>query len=213
MKEITDSMLEELRERVRGEMSEKRFYHTLAVEHMTARLCSLFCPEHTQKMRAAALLHDLTKEIKSTGQIALCKELGIAVSDFDIASPKTFHAKTAAALIARDFADYSDPMIVNAVRWHTTGHANMTLTEQILYLADYIDDSRTFDSCVALRRLFWDAAPERMDAEARLAHLHRVLIRSFDVTIADLVEEGRPIAPDTVDARNALLLNLMTTGE
>ena len=159
-------------------------------------------------MRAAALLHDLTKELGGDKQLALCDTLGLAVSETDRFSPKTFHARTAAAMIERDFEEYDCPTIVNAVRWHTTGRAEMTITEQVLYLADYIDDSRTFESCVALRKTFWDANPEEMDEETRLVHLYRVLLQSFDMTIADLVEAGKIIATDTLRARNALLLKL-----
>ena len=211
MKEITEEMLVALRDRVRSNMSDKRFVHTLAVEDMAARLCALFCPAHTQSMRAAALLHDLTKELGAKAQIELCEQLGLSVTDFDRAAPKTFHARTAAALIERDFPDFDDSMIVNAVRWHTTGHADMTLTEQILYLADYIDDSRTFEACAKLRQMFWDAEPANMSEKERLFHFYRVLMRSFDMTVADLVEEGKQIAPDTVNARNSLLLRLMQT--
>lgn len=209
MKEITEKMLAELRERVRSEMSEARFAHTLAVEEMTVRLCALFCPEYMQKMRAAAILHDLTKEVRPAEQVKLCEELGLAVSNFDRSSPKTFHARTAAARIARDFEEFDDPMIVNAVRWHTTGCAEMGLTDELLYLADYIDESRTFESCVALRRMFWDAEPEKMDEEERMNHLRTVLLRSFDVTISDLISEGKTVAIDTLMARNALLLQQM----
>ena len=46
-------------------------------------------------------------------------------------SPKTYHAKTAAARIVRDYPEFADPIIIDAVRWHTTGHAGMTLTEQV----------------------------------------------------------------------------------
>ena len=205
MKEITDAALAELRGRIKEKMSGKRLCHTLAVEEMTARLCALFCPEYTQRMRAAALLHDLTKEVGFEEQRALCKEYNIALGDTDLASPKTLHARTAAALIPIEFPDFNDPMIVNAVRWHTTGRAASSITEQILYLADYIDDSRTFSACVELRDYFWDALPQQMNPVERRLHLCRTLIRSFDLTIADLIAEGNPVAVDTIEARNARL--------
>lgn len=208
MKEITDEALAELREYVRQKMSGKRLYHTLAVEEMTARLCALFCPEYTQKMRAAALLHDLTKELDYEEQTALCKAHDIGLGDTDRASPKTLHARTAAVLIPIELPDFDDPMIVNAVRWHTTGRAASSVTEQILYLADYIDDSRTFSACVELRDYFWGAKPEKMDPVARRLHLYRTLIRSFDLTIADLIAEGAPVAVDTIEARNARLADV-----
>lgn len=211
MKEIDESMLSCLRERVLPSMSAKRFRHTVAVEDMVARLAALYCPEHTNRLRAAALLHDLTKELRTEEQIALCKELGLPVTDFDRLSPKTFHARTAASKIPLEFADFSDPIIVDAVRYHTTGRADMTMTEKLLYLADYIDLSRTFENCVILRRFFWGADPHRLDPCGRDALLRDTLLLSFDMTIRDLLAEGALIAPDTVDARNALRLEKQKT--
>ena len=205
MKEITPEMLRELREQIAQRMSAKRLRHTLAVEDMVARLCALYCPAHTSAMRAAALLHDLTKELSLHEQIALSLELGLPVSPADQCSPKTFHARTAAALIRRDLPQFDDPIITEAVRWHTTGHSGMTLTEKLLYLADYIDDSRTFESCVTLRRHFWDADPAAMDEAARKALLADTLLLSYDLTIRDLLSEGAPVAVDTMNARNELI--------
>jgi len=206
MKEITEQSLDRLRERVMREMSPKRFRHTLAVEQMVERLCALFCPEESLRMRAAALLHDLTKELDTAGQTALCRRLGISLIPADLLAPKTLHARTAAARIAVDFPEFADPVVIDAVRWHTTGRAGMTLTEKLLYLADYVDLSRTFSNCVLLRRYFFGANPESMDAEERLALLRDTLILSYDMTVRDLLDEGIPIAEDTVKARNELLL-------
>lgn len=206
MKEITEDMLSQLRGQMMASMSAKRFRHTLAVEEMVARLCQLFCPADILRLRAAALLHDLTKEQGAEEQEALCHAYGLSVSDADRLSPKTFHARTAAARIAVDFPQFSDPMIIDAVRWHTTGRAGMTLTEQLLYLADYIDESRTFPNCVLLRRYFFGARPEEMDEAERQRLLRDTLILSFDMTVRDLLAEGTPIAVDTVEARNRLLL-------
>ena len=205
MIEITESMLDDLREAVAGATSPKRFRHTVAVEAMVARLCDLFCPEMTLNMRAAALLHDCTKELTMEGQEALCRELGLTLTEGERLAPKTIHARTAAACIPTHYPAFNDPDIVSAVRYHTTGRAGMTLTERLLYLADYIDDSRSFENCVILRRYFWGAEPEKMNMEARLRLLRDTLILSFDMTVRDLLSEGLPIAVETAEARNDLL--------
>lgn len=214
MIKITEKMLDALREQIKGSMSPKRFAHTAAVEEMVARLCALYCPEYTLPLRAAALLHDLTKELTPKAQEALCVDYDIPTDDLQRLSPKTYHAKTAAARIVRDFPQFADPIIVDAVRWHTTGHASMTLTEKLLYLADYIDDSRTFPSCVLLRRYFFGAEPELMTREERELHLRATLLLSYEHTLKDLLAEGAPIDEDTIRARNELLLeaaNCMNT--
>ena len=206
MIKITEKMLNTLRQQVEGSMSPKRFAHTAAVEEMVARLCALYCPEYTMQLRAAALLHDLTKELTPEAQEALCEAYDIPVDEEQRLSPKTYHAKTAAARITRDFPDFADALIVDAVRWHTTGHAGMTLTEKLLYLADYIDDTRTFPSCVLLRRYFFGAEPELMTKEERERHLRATLLLSYEHTLKDLLAEGAPIDGDTVRARNELLI-------
>ncbi len=206
MIKITEKMLDALRETIKGSMSSKRFTHTAAVEEMVARLCALYCPEYTLQLRAAALLHDLTKELTPEAQEALCEAYDIPVDEGQRLSPKTYHAKTAAARILRDFPAFADPIIVDAVRWHTTGHRGMTLTEKLLYLADYIDESRTFSSCVLLRRYFFGAEPELMTKEERERHLRATLLLSYEHTLKDLLAEGAPIDEDTIRARNELLV-------
>ena len=205
MTKITEKMLDALRENVKGSMSQKRFVHTAAVEEMVARLCALYCPEYTLQLRAAALLHDLTKELSTEAQEELCAAYDIPVDQAQRLSPKTYHAKTAAARIVRDYPQFANPIIVDAVRWHTTGHAGMSLTEKLLYLADYIDDSRTFSSCVLLRRYFFGAEPELMTREERERHLRATLLLSYEHTLKDLLAEGAPIDEDTIRARNELL--------
>lgn len=206
MEHITEETLDLLRQTAMQSMSAKRFRHTVAVENMVVRLCALYCPEHTEQMRAAAILHDLTKELMPHEQEELCQRYGLSVSDGDRLSPKTFHARTAVELIKDRLPSLVDPIILNAVRWHTTGHAGMTLTEKLLYLADYIDESRTYPNCVILRRYFFGAEPQGMNEQEREALLRDTLILSYDMTIRDLLDEGMPIAEDTVRARNELML-------
>ena len=206
MIEINEASLDALRQELMQGMSFKSFRHTVAVEDMVARLCALFCPEKTLQMRAAALLHDMTKELSADEQEALCHSYGLVVTQQDRLSPKTFHARTAAARIQKEMPQFADPTVVDAVRWHTTGRADMTLTEKLLYLADYIDESRTFENCVILRRYFWGAEPQSLSRDGLDALLRDTLILSFDMTVRDLLSEGAPIAEDTLRARNQLLV-------
>ena len=200
---ITEESLSELRERVRPYMNDKRFAHTLGVERECVALGSILLPEKVNDLRAAALLHDITKMLSLEKQLKLCALFDIIYGNSDILSPKLFHAKTASELIKRDFPEFADDEIVSAVRWHTTGRRGMTLFESILYLADYIEDTRTFPDCVELRSFFWDSYnADRSDLKRIFM---KTMIRSFDMTIAGLISDGAPIDKDTVDARNYFL--------
>ena len=206
MIEITEQMLDDLRDAVMQKLSEKRFRHTVAVEQMVVRLCELYCPEQTMPLRAAALLHDVTKELSVQEQEVLCRAYSLPITPQDLLAPKTLHARTAAALIPSDYKEFAEETVISAVRWHTTAHAGMTLTEKLLYLADYIDTSRTVENCVILRRFFWGADPQNMSEEEKEVLLRETLLLSYDMTIRDLLDEHKPVANETVEARNELLL-------
>lgn len=207
-REIAESEIQQLRQKIAVYMSEKRYLHTVAVEDMAARLAEIYCPEKKNKLRAAALLHDITKELLLDDHILICKEYGEELSSEDYRAPKTFHARTAAVLIPMEFPEFSDIEIINAVRYHTTGCAHMTLFEKIIYLADYIDDTRTFEDCIKLRDMFWGAEPQKMSESDRLAHLDAVMLEALNMTISALIQDKKIISCDTVSARNSLLLNM-----
>lgn len=202
---ITEEMLDALRRQVSEGMSERRFVHTAEVEKMAAYLGSIYEPDKIPLLRAAALLHDVTKEYPQKTQIELCREYGVELEADAYFAPKTLHARTAAAIIPEKFPDFADAEIISCVRYHTTGRADMTLSEKLIYLADYIDMSRTFEDCVKLRNYFLGAEPEKLSESERLAHLNNTLILSFDMTVRALAEEGTPISLDTMAARNQLI--------
>ncbi len=206
---ITEQTLDALRADIESRMSPKRFTHTAEVEKMVTYLASLYCPEKTYMLRAAALLHDITKELPTELQLDICRERGVELEADACFAPKTLHARTAAALIPTLYSDLADDELIGCVRWHTTGREGMTLPEKLVYLADYIDMSRTFEDCVRLREFFMAARPESLDMAARERHLRDTLIMSYDMTVRGLLEEGLPVNKDTVAARNQLIREAM----
>ena len=205
---FSDAQIDALRERVRGSMSDYRFIHTAEVEKMAARIGELYAPDKLDILRAAALLHDVTKELKSDEQIEMLRVAGEDVTALELASHKTFHARTAVYAILRDYPEFADGELLAAVRYHTTGRADMSICEKIIFLADYIDMSRKFDDCVKLRNYFWDAHPENMSESERERHLLQTILIGLDTTLSSLIEEGAPTDPDSVSARNFIINQL-----
>ena len=64
---------------------------------------------------------------------------------------KLLHSKTGAC-VARHVYGVSDD-IYEAIFWHTTGKAGMTLLEKLLYVADYMEPTRDFPGVERLRAL------------------------------------------------------------
>ena len=132
---LTDEEVTALSERVRPYLTGKRYEHTVAVAEEAARLGEIYLPEKINNLRAAALLHDITKKADFQKQLQYCEEFGIITGSDSVLAPTVFHAITGAALAQRDFADIADEEILSGIRWHTTGRAGMTVFEAIIYLA------------------------------------------------------------------------------
>ncbi len=206
-----------LRTMLSRHISGKRLSHTLAVERECRRLAPLFSapgllsPADGDRLFISALLHDITKEKTAEEQLLLCRRYRIPLSDYETASPKVLHAMTGGAYAREALRDaglppLADDFVCESIRTHTTGDAHMTLMGKLLYLADYIEDTRTFADCVTLRHTFYEGLPPPEDGVGPLlSHLDRTLILSFDMTIGDLISNGAMIDPHTTAARNALL--------
>lgn len=194
----------ELRAEMERRLSASRFAHTLGVEREVARMAALYCPEKESMLRAAALLHDLTKEYNADETRRVLDAAGVRLRADEEASPATHHAITAPFEIARLFPDFATPELLFAVRRHTTGGVDMTREQAILYLADVIEEGRSYDACVALRAMFWGADPEGMDEQQRLSHLARVLLFSLEGVRDSIRARGGVVCADTLCAIESL---------
>ncbi|MBR4308731.1 MAG: nicotinate (nicotinamide) nucleotide adenylyltransferase [Oscillospiraceae bacterium] len=101
----------------------------------------------------AGILHDITKALNGEEQLKLCDSYDMILSGFERAHPKLLHAKTGAEVAQRIFGE--NEAVCEAIRWHTTGRAEMSLLEQIIYLADYMEPNRTIDGVEGLRAQTW----------------------------------------------------------
>ena len=201
---ITDTMLDDLRSSVKESLSDFRWSHTAGVERMAERLAQIFAPERANELRAAALLHDITKERSTDEHIEILKANGVKVTDDDKRSPKTLHAKTAEFEAKSAFSEFTNDKICQSLRYHTTGNKDMTLFDAIIYLADYIEDTRTFEDCVKLREYFWSAEPQDMSKESRERHLWQTVLLSLDMTVRDIESVGGYISVETLEAHEAI---------
>ncbi len=166
----------------------KRIPHVLGTEQEAIRLAERYGAD-VEKARRAALLHDITKKLDMADQLALCQRYGIRLDDLEQKALKLLHAKTG-AVIARDVFGVDDE-IYNAIWYHTTGHAGMTLLEKIIYIADYIEPSRDFPGVDRLRKVCY----ENLDAGVLLG---------LEMTVEEMTAMGNPVHRATLEARDFL---------
>ena len=176
-----EKYVEILRER----LSEKRFFHSLAVAKEAVRLAEKYGAD-TKKAFFAGLLHDVCKDDEPNLQLQLFAEFGIILDTVEKNARNLWHAR-AGAVYLKEKLDVSDDEIVSAVRYHTTARANMSLLEKILYLADFTSEDRDYPGVEDMRRA----------VDLSLEHAMR---EALIFTVVDLNEKGMPIHHDTLDA-------------
>jgi len=180
--------LEDLRCVALTMLRHRRIPHVLGTEETAAALARRWGADEEQARRAA-LLHDCTKKWDREQHLAFCRQYGIELDEMERREEKLLHAPTGAAVAQNVFG--VGPAVEEAIRWHTTGKADMTLLEKIIYLADYIEPTRDFCDLAELRRLAFE-------------DLDRALLLGFTMAVEDLAKKGMPVHPNSVYARDYL---------
>ncbi len=199
---FNDKELTELSDAVRATMSEKRFRHTKSVEEEIARMGALYLPEKIPELRAAALLHDIAKELPTEEQQEICRTNDDPDLAHAIRSPAIMHGHTASYLIPIIYPKYALPEIISAVYKHTTGAEEMSVFDKLLFLADFIEPERPWQVCQDVRRSFWDAMPDT--EPERIRRLDETVLYILEFTVQYLRDKGTIPDPTTEKAAAAL---------
>lgn len=173
-----------LREAVKPYLTAKRVAHVAGCESEAVKL-ALHYGENAENAAEAGILHDITKKLNRDEQLILCKKYGIVCDKDQLANVKLLHAMTGAEL-ARETFGVSDE-VYNAIRWHTTGKADMTLLEKIIYMADYIEPTRDFPGVERLRELAYQ-------------DIDKAMILGLEMSLEELADTGISPHGDTLDA-------------
>lgn len=169
-----------------------RFVHTRGVAEVSVRLARLYgVDEHEAEL--AAWLHDCARVYPTGALIEECVRRDIPITSLDRRSPILLHAPLGVYL-AKHIYGVENESVLDAIAYHTVGRKEMTTLERIVYLADMIEPSRDYDGVELLRKL----------AEEDLT---RAMVAAFDQSIAHVIRCGGLLHPNTILARNELLMN------
>lgn len=183
--------IEEYKELLSKRLTPKRYEHSLCVADEAVRLAKKYGGD-ADKCYIAGLLHDITKNASREEHLHLFRDFGIILSSVESQAEKLWHAMSG-SLFVKHKLNIDDDEIVTAIRFHTTARAGMTLTDKILYLADFTSADRDYDDVDVMRRL----VDESLESALRYA---------LSYSIVDLINKGKPIHPDTVEAYNEICL-------
>ncbi|MCQ2482126.1 MAG: bis(5'-nucleosyl)-tetraphosphatase (symmetrical) YqeK [Clostridia bacterium] len=127
-------------------LTEKRMLHTLNVGIYAAQLALIHGCD-ADKALIAGILHDCAKDLPVKMQAQYANMYAGDVFN----NEKLYHSP-AGAYLALNKYHINDSEILDAIKYHTTGHGGMTLLESIVYLADKLEPSRTYSDLTEMRK-------------------------------------------------------------
>ena len=201
---FSEYMIEELSDWLSSELSQKRYEHTLGVVRAALSLSEFFSEISKSEISAAALLHDVAKELSPDEQIRLARAYLGESLDAELSSPQVIHALAAPARILERHPQFATPAVLSAVLKHTTGSEDMSVFDKIIFLADYIEDGRTYNGCVLLREKLFRELNSAKTMKEREDALNRACLYEIDETVASLARRGLTVDSKTLRARNAI---------
>ena len=178
-------------------LSPYRLHHSIEVAKSAKHLAEKYGYD-AEKAYFTGLLHDITKEADAEETFSLSVKYSIFMSQFEKDNKKLWHAITGAGYI-KNILDIKDEEIITAVRYHTTGRADMTLGEKILFVADFISSDRNYNGVESMR-------------EKALISLESAMLEGLEFTITELIEKHSPVHPDTLNAYNDMIINYKQKG-
>lgn len=184
---LHEQKVKEYTELLTSMLKPSRLEHSLNVATRAAYLADLY-GENGKKAEIAGLLHDICKNMSQEEQLHWTKKSAIIFDKSFWAQPQLWHGFAAAEYI-RECLHITDPEILEAVRWHTVGKADMSTFEKIIFLADLTSAERSYPLAEEVR----ETVDHSLDEGMRTSLLF---------TVGKLVENHQPICRDSWLAYN-----------
>ena len=183
--------LEEVKKDLKQILSEKRYTHSVGTMNMARELAHIY-GENEDEAAFAGLIHDIAKELSKDEILQYVKIHKIKMDEIEKENLGLMHAKNGAS-IAKERYNASEK-VQNAIKYHTTGNVKMDTFAKIIYVADKVEENRTYEGVEELREL------ARKD-------LDKTILALIDFVIEKSNRLGRTTHPDTIELREKLIEN------
>lgn len=177
---------DEWKKRIPEMLSPKRLKHTLGVRETAVNLAKHY-GEDEEKAEIASMCHDIFRGKPIDEINALVKHYGL--DDIYLNNANLAHGKLAACFMKEEMG-IEDSQLLDCVSFHTTGRADMTMNEKIVFIADAIEPGRDYPGVEEIRKYAFD-------------DIDKACYLSLKGTVEHLMESGmkyEDIHHDTTDA-------------
>ena len=180
----------EIKRKLKAKLKPKLFNHSIATGEMAENLAKLYQGD-IEKAYLAGILHDLAKGMDKNELLVYAKSRRIMIDPIKQKQPGLLHGNVAGYMAKNEF-DINDDEIIHAIEVHTTGSADMSLLDKILYLADCSEPNRDYEGVEMIRDLMFHG------------ELDRALLEAMRIKIKCVIDKNIMIHHDSVEAWNEI---------
>jgi len=171
-------------------LGEERFKHSVNTSKVARKLAIKYDYD-ADKAEVAGLLHDCAKDLDYKTLEKMVFEYNIELDEIIRKIPKLLHPLVGAVIAKKEF-NIQDPVILKAIKAHSTGAAQMSLLDKIIYLSDKIEPLRNMNGVEEVRKM----------AEI---NLDKAVLMALNMGLLYLISKDLLIHPVSIEARNNIL--------
>lgn len=194
--DITDEQtLAVIEQDVTASVDQKRLSHIRGVTDtaigMAQRYLSVYGygQEYISDIKAAALLHDITKCKENAWHEQFLSEFMCGYRGYQ----PVYHSWSGAYTALTKYK--ANTRVFRAVYSHTTARADMDIFEKIIFFADYIEPGREHGACVEMRRKYFELTENEKDTDKLKKILDMLILEVLENTYSHLKEKQANIHP------------------
>ena len=190
-KEDKEKLINNIKEYLKNSLSEKRYIHSISTMDKAKEINKNFNLDE-QIVMMTALSHDIAKEMTYDEMIKYAEENNIKLTYEDKLVPTVLHSIIGAHIVKVRYGFTKE--MQDAIYYHTTARANMTLLDKIVFLADKTENTRQGKDDDELRKMLKEEG------------LDRAILWDIDYySIPKTISNQKMIHPNSIYARNDII--------
>ena len=187
--------MEVIKSNVKKFLDEKRYEHVKRVTKCAVEMAKIYGVP-VEKVEASAWLHDVAKFFDLSVMIDLTKGKYPEVADKMSQSTAVLHGFAGAEFVRQNYELFGidDEEILDGIKYHTIGCENMSTLAKIIYLADAIEEKRSWEGVEKARELAKTDLDEAIKFE-------------IEEKLKYLLAKDSIIHPNVIKFRNSIIAN------
>lgn len=197
--EKINKLLEKIDKDIKKELTERRYEHSIGVMKKAEELAKIY-GVNVAEARLAGLAHDIGKDLTKQEKLEYVKDNNIEIDEIEKINVGLLHAKIGADICKKRYGFTQN--MQDAIKYHTTGNENMDLLAKIIFVADKIEDGRSYENIEKMRVL---------EETRRLAkeNIDNALLYAIDTSLIYTIQKEKIIHLDSIKTRNMIITNML----